>query len=194
MLSHTAQSIHVSSAVWTTGHFSFTSFYPPTSANIFVFSWRPLYSWLARHSFSSFCRLAWLFQRAAVSLYVYKYVCLPHCSICVHVWVNEPVKEMFEHIPSNLGFSSEECAEFPKRSVLHSLLRVCYWESVCLIGIIRSLQMNLSGDHQHPFETWNWICLYLWLHYTGKSPVGVPDFKKVNDNNVIQIPQRNVRW
>lgn len=50
--------------------------------------------------------------------------------------------------------------------------------------------MNLSGDHQHPFETWNWICLYLWLHYTGncKSPVGVPDFKKVNDNNVIQIP------
>lgn len=30
------------------------------------------------------------------------------------------MEEMLEHIPSNLGFSSEECVEFPKCSGLHS--------------------------------------------------------------------------
>lgn len=47
-------------------------------------------------------------------------MCMPNCSICVHVWLNKPVEEMLEHIPSTLGFSSKECVEFPKCSGLHS--------------------------------------------------------------------------
>lgn len=46
---------------------------------------------------------------------------MPYCSICVHVWLNKPVEEMLEHIPSTLGFSSKECVEFPKCSPRLSL-------------------------------------------------------------------------